>query len=120
MEEPRNAKGLLLVTMDVEPDYEAEFNRWYNEEHLPERLSCPGILSGRRFRVVEGAPRYLALYDLESPAVLNTPEYRMIYPPSAWRTRIDDHLNVVNRSIYSEITPEIPAGYIESMVVERP
>ena len=39
-------KGLLLVMMDIDPEYEGEFNRWYNEEHVPERLSVPGFLSG--------------------------------------------------------------------------
>lgn len=120
MAEEHIAKGLLLVTMDVEPTFEAEFNRWYDEEHLPERLSAPGFLSGRRFRSVEGGPKYLALYDLERTAVLETREYQAIFGPSAWRNRISDHFTVVTRAVYEEITAPIPPGYIESLVVERP
>ena len=60
-----NRRGLLLVMGEPHPDAEAEFNRWYDEEHLKERIACPGILGARRFRAVEGTPRYLALYELE-------------------------------------------------------
>ena len=30
-----------MVWTDVPADKEKEFNRWYNEEHLAERLGCP-------------------------------------------------------------------------------
>ena len=36
---------ILVVMMDVESGREAEFDRWYNEEHLPERLEIPGYVS---------------------------------------------------------------------------
>src|SRR5579864_4638151 len=32
---PANAGGLLLNAMNVEPVAEAEFNEWYNKEHIP-------------------------------------------------------------------------------------
>src|SRR5947208_12513380 len=50
------------------PDKEAEFNRWYNEEHLAERLAIPGFLNGARYEAVKGGPKHLAVYELESPA----------------------------------------------------
>ena len=34
----KKGTGLLMVWVDVPADKEAEFNRWYNEEHLAERL----------------------------------------------------------------------------------
>jgi hypothetical protein len=99
-------RGLLLVMIDVDPEHEEEFNRWYNEEHLPERLVCPGFLSGRRFVALEGGPKYLALYDLESPEALQSEAYQKIYPPSEWTKRIGKHFVRVVRNLYSEITPE--------------
>jgi hypothetical protein len=70
---------LLLVMLDAEPgvDY-GEFNRWYFEEHVAERLALPGFRSARRFEAVEGSPRYLAIYELDSPEALTTPEYRVL------------------------------------------
>ena len=97
-------RGLLLVMIDIDPEHEAEFNRWYNEEHFPERLACPGFLSGRRFVAREGEPKYLALYDLESPDVLQSEDYQKIYPPSEWTKSISKHFLRVVRNVYSEIT----------------
>ena len=37
--------GLLMVYCEVPAKHEEEFNAWYNEEHIPERLSIPGVLS---------------------------------------------------------------------------
>lgn len=99
-------RGLLLVMIDVDPAHEEEFNRWYDEEHLPERLACPGFLSGRRFVALEGEPKYLALYDLESVDVLQSPEYQKIYPPSAWTKRVSKHFLKAVRNVYVELTPE--------------
>jgi hypothetical protein len=99
-------RGLLLVMIDIDPEHEDEFNRWYNEEHLPERLACPGFLSGRRFVSVEGAPKYLALYDLESPDVLQSDAYRKIFGLSDWTQRVSKHFLRLVRNVYVDITPE--------------
>ncbi|MFZ1908245.1 MAG: hypothetical protein WAU52_04100 [Burkholderiales bacterium] len=42
--------GLLAVWNDIAAEDEAEFNAWYDDEHIPERLGIPGILSARRVR----------------------------------------------------------------------
>ncbi len=102
----KTRRGLLLVMIEVDPEHEEEFNRWYNEEHLRERLACPGFLSGRRFVAVEGEPKYLALYDLESPEVLQSEAYQKIYGPSDWTKRISKHFIHSMRNVYVEITPE--------------
>jgi hypothetical protein len=104
-------RGLLLVMIDVDPEFEDELNRWYAEEHLPERIACDGFLSARRFRAVEGEPRYLALYDLESPEVLEGEAYQRLQPPSEWTRRVTAHFVSHVRNVYEEITPEgLPAG----------
>lgn len=115
MTEPR--RGLLLVMIEVDPEYEEEFNRWYDEEHLPERLRCKGFLSARRFVAVEGSPKYLAFYDLESPEVLNDEAYKRIEPPSAWTKKVSTHFLSSLRNVYEEITPP-PTS--EPPIAERP
>ena len=40
----KKGTGLLMVWADVPADKEADFNRWYNEEHLAERLLHPRVL----------------------------------------------------------------------------
>ena len=39
---------VLVVTMEVDEADEAEFNKWYNEQHLPERMAIPGSRAVRR------------------------------------------------------------------------
>ena len=48
----RKGDGLLLVYSDVAPENDEEYNRWYNEEHIPERLSIPGVLDAARYEAV--------------------------------------------------------------------
>jgi hypothetical protein len=66
---PTNAGGLLVNAMNVDPEHEAEFNEWYDHEHIPALAAVPGTLSARRFRDPKGTHRYLALYHLQSPEV---------------------------------------------------
>ena len=65
------AGALLVASMNVEPAAEAEFNEWYNAEHLPQLGAVPGVLSARRFRATdtESERRYLALYHLRDAGV---------------------------------------------------
>jgi len=70
-------QGLLLTMTEAPGAMEEEFNAWYDDEHLPERLAITGFRSARR-RVADVAPgegKYLATYELDSPAVLTSAEY---------------------------------------------
>src|SRR5260370_27336046 len=69
---------LLMVWADVPADKEEEFNRWYNEEHLPERMAIPGFLGGARYEAVKGGPKHVACYELESAAVMASPAYKKV------------------------------------------
>ncbi len=62
-------KGLFIVMAKVPPEKDAAFNRWYNEDHLPKALErFGGVLSGRRYKIMEGEDeyQYLAIYEFES------------------------------------------------------
>ncbi|MDO9564593.1 MAG: hypothetical protein Q7J60_23475 [Bradyrhizobium sp.] len=73
---PLAGKGMLLTSMDIEPSDEAEFNRWYDREHLEERVAIPGFLEARRYVAHDGKPKYLSLYSTETFEVLDSPAYR--------------------------------------------
>ena len=63
--------GLLMVWTDIAEALESGFNEWYNREHMPERiLGVPGFVRGRRYIACDGGPRYLAVYEASSNAVL--------------------------------------------------
>ena len=67
---------MLLTSMDIDAEHEAEFNRWYDREHLEERVAIPGFIEARRYIAEEGAPKYLSLYSTETFEVLDSPAYR--------------------------------------------
>ena len=57
-----DAAAILLISMNVAPEHEAEFNAWYNEEHLDALAGVPGVLSARRYRGTGATQRYAAVY----------------------------------------------------------
>ena len=72
----KRGTGLLMVCDDVPTDKEEEFNRWYNEEHIADLRAIPGFLNAARYVAVSGGPSYLAMYELESPEVVQSEAYR--------------------------------------------
>lgn len=66
------AVGLFVVRATIASAHEEAFNRWYNEEHLPQVLRYNGAVSGRRYRRITGDDRYdyMAVYEFASEEVL--------------------------------------------------
>jgi hypothetical protein len=73
---PLAGKGMLLTSMDIDASDEAEFNQWYDREHLLERVAIEGFLEARRYVAHEASPKYLSLYSTESFDVLDSLAYR--------------------------------------------
>jgi hypothetical protein len=73
---PLAGTGMLLTSMDVDPADETEFNRWYDREHLQERVAIDGFLEARRYVAHAASPKYLSLYSTETFEVLDSPAYR--------------------------------------------
>ena len=105
----KKGTALLMVWADVPADKEKEFNRWYNEEHLAERIAVPGFLSAARYEAVKGGPKHLAYYELENTAVLDSEAYRRVTEnPTPWTQRCSP--NVIGttfiRNVYTMIHPK--------------
>ncbi len=103
---------VLVVMMDVEPEHEAEFNRWYDEEHLPERLEIPGYVSARRFKLEEGEGvlKYLCIWELEDGSPLQSAEYQAQRErPSELRDRALSYVKQRARGLFKQITPVVGA-----------
>jgi hypothetical protein len=104
----KKGTGLLMVWADVPADKEADFNRWYNEEHLAERLSIPGFLSAARYEAVKGGPKHLAYYELESVEVLESEAYQYVQAhPTEWTQRCSPTAMSTTfiRNVYTLIHP---------------
>ena len=103
---------VLVVTMEVDPEDEAEFNKWYNEQHLPERMEIPGYVSARRFKLEEGdgALTYLCIWELEDGSPLQSQMYQeQNADPTALYLRVNETIKARTRGLYRQIYPETGA-----------
>ena len=99
---------ILVVMMDVEPGHEAEFDRWYNEEHLPERMEIPGYVSARRFKLEEGngVLKYLCIWELEDASPLESDQYKAQRARPSWiRDEANKYITQRARGLYQQIYP---------------
>lgn len=73
-----NGKGVLAIWNDIADGGRQLFYEWHIREHIPERLSIPGFLVGRRYRAVDDrtSPEFFTLYEVESFDILCSDEYR--------------------------------------------
>ena len=58
-----NKRILLIVQTDVAPEMEEEFNRWYDEEHIPRLLGVPGVIMAKRGLNTGNGQKYIAIYE---------------------------------------------------------
>lgn len=80
-------KGMLFSQMEPPAGWEAEFHEWYDDEHIPARMSIPGFVSASRYEIVDGEPRWLAIYHLDDMGALELPEYRLLKTDPSPRTK---------------------------------
>jgi hypothetical protein len=82
---PLAGKGMLLTSMDIDAADDEDFNRWYDREHLEERVAIEGFIEARRYVARTGSPKYLCLYSTETIDVLDSPNYRVrLSTPTDW------------------------------------
>ncbi|MGH6671125.1 MAG: hypothetical protein ACRECV_03990 [Xanthobacteraceae bacterium] len=93
--------GILAIFHDCRVGREAEFEDWYQGEHLIERLGVPGFLFGRRYKGIAPTPGYFCFYLVETPAVLTSKSYleRLDNPTPATRKMMAEVFVDMNRTI---------------------
>ncbi len=79
----------LLVWTDVDPDHEADFNAWYDHEHMEERVAIEGFSGAQRYRSRSpSARRYLALYRASGLDCFGSADYRRAFEnQTEWSVR---------------------------------
>ncbi len=101
-------RGLLLTLTEPPPAMEGEFNAWYDEEHLAERLAIPGFRSALRWvaQVPAGQGKYLATYELDSLEVLASSAYLSRYQhQTPWSRRCLGKAVVFKRWACEQVEP---------------
>ena len=73
-------KHTFVVMTNPTEGKEAEFNEWYNKQHIPDVLNVPGFVSGQRFQIADAQMgreagkgyKYLAIYEIETDDLAGT------------------------------------------------
>lgn len=87
---PLEAPVLYAVFFNVPAERQADFDAWYEQDHVPLLLKCEDWLMCRRFRVTDGAPgnyNRLALHYLKDVRALESPQ-RAEARATPWRAKL--------------------------------
>ena len=101
----------LLLNVGLEPPADAadDLQAWYRDEHIPMLLDVPGWRRIRLFEQVDGkGTRFLALHELESEAVFETPAYRKA-TSTPWRERVINGVTRRDRWLFQRYSAGQPA-----------
>jgi hypothetical protein len=93
--------GILAIWNDCRTGREAEFEAWFQGEHLLERLAVPGFLFGRRHQAISGSSGYFTFYLVESPNALTSKPYleRLDNPTPMTRKIMSEVFLNMNRTV---------------------
>lgn len=93
--------GVLAIWNDCRAGHEAEFEAWFQGEHLLERLAVPGFIFGRRHQALSGTSGYFNFYLVESPDVLTSKPYlaRLDDPTPMTKRIMSDIFINMNRTV---------------------
>ena len=77
--------GMVVIWNDIKEEMRDEFVQWHSIEHLPERVSIPGFISGQRWYGEHASPQYLTTYVTQNTEVLTSDAYiKRLNNPTPW------------------------------------
>ena len=115
---PIATRYVFIASMDVAPEKEALFNEVYDREHVPSLLTVPGVVAVSRYElqpltmsiggqlktiVIDHAPKYGALYEIESPEVLISEAWAKAVEQGRWPAQVRPHTRNRQHTLYRRI-----------------
>ena len=111
---PTSAKYIFVASMDVDADKEDLFNEVYDTEHVPNLLKVAGVravtrivgepfamsIAGEHKKVAHDGPRYSALYEIDGPQVLTSPEWATAVEAGRWPGEVRPYTRNRHHSLY--------------------
>ena len=111
---PLPTRYVLIASMDVDPAYEDLFNEVYDSEHVPHLLTVPGVRHVTRLKGIAAEiaiaggtqpldrprPIYTAIYELDDPSVLASPEWAAAVEKGRWATEVRPHTTHRHHAVY--------------------
>ena len=111
---PVKSKYVFVASMDVDPNKEALFNEVYDVEHVPNLLKVPGVhavtriagepfaisMAGEQKEVAHEGPRYSAIYEIDGPQVLISPEWAKAVEAGRWPGEVRPYTRNRRHALY--------------------
>lgn len=102
--------AVLVTLTDVADADRADFNSWYNREHIDDLLGLPGFRRARRYGSDAARPRFAAIYEVDDLSVLTSPDYvSLLTNLSPW-SRATIARFTSHRRICCEVTVDASRG----------
>jgi hypothetical protein len=98
----KTATSHYVVETDVDAAAEADFNDWYTQEHMPGLAAVPGSVRAMRLYNPDGAPRYHALYLLQTQDTFGSPQWLTVRG-TEWSSRVRPHFKNTKRTMFNII-----------------
>lgn len=107
------AQYAFVAAMDIPAHLEADFNRVYDTQHVPEIVKVPGVKRCTRYRLVrartEGIPRYLAIYEIDTPTLPDTAPWKAASDAGDWNAEIKPHTSNRRLATFEKISEKMKA-----------
>lgn len=123
----KDCTGLMAFWAEIDAEYVLRYQQWHNCEHIPERVSIPGFVEGRRYRALDGNPSFLMFYDTETTSVLCSDAYMAaLNAPTPWTREALPHFRKPTRDTFTRVavagdnSPRTAASYITSLRFDLP
>jgi hypothetical protein len=100
-----HAGGMLVIWNGLSAEAEAEYYRWHDGEHIPERLAVPGFRRGRRFAHLSRPREFLTVYETASVGTLaSAPYLAQLARPTAWSQQMTARFRDMVRQVFRVAT----------------
>ena len=111
------SKYLFIVSMNVKTEYEDLFNEVYDNEHVPYLLQVPGVnkvtrgkgepfqfsIAGETKNMTAPHQKFVALYEIEGPEVVKSPEWATAVEKGRWSEQVREHTSDRSHFMYKYI-----------------
>ena len=111
---PIQSRYLFMTSMDVDPAVEDLLNEVYDTEHIPYLKDVPGVhtvtrMKGEPFRFAIGGeikdipapvPVYTAIYEIDSPEVMSSPEWAKAVERGRWASEVRPYTKNRKQALY--------------------
>lgn len=93
-------KGSSVFWNNITPELKDEYDHWHCFEHIPERVTVPGFLRGRRYFALKAERQYFNFYETENLATLTSLAYlERLNDPTPWTKEVLGGFRDLNRTL---------------------